>query len=220
VTTMPGPWLARVARTLGVPLLLAASCAPPPDRASRAAWEEVVSPSFDCGAARSSAQELVCEDTELARLDLRLDSVFALALARAGSMADAARALPELRAHQRGWVKGRDDCWKAGDLRTCVREAYRRRAAELEAQYMLLEGRPPVFWFCDNDPTNEFVTSFYETDPPSARIERGDRTVVALLTPSASGSRYEGPFGIVFWTRGDEAQVDWPQGTSLSCVVR
>jgi uncharacterized protein len=178
-----------------------------------------VAPSFDCRRARSTAEELVCGDDELARLDLRLDSVFGLAVARANAMADAVAAVRTLRGLQRGWVRGRDECWQAPDLGACVREAYRRRIAELEANYMLIEGVPPTFWVCEGDPTIEFVTSFYETDPPSTRIERGDRTVVGLLAPSASGARYEGPSGISFWIHGSAARVEWPRGTSLSCVV-
>ena len=201
--------------------MLLVSCAPPPDRADGPGEAELaVSPSFDCGAPRSSAEELVCSDPELAGLDLALDSVFALAVRSTDDMADGSSALAELRAVQRGWIQGRDDCWKAEDLRECVQMAYRRRTAELEAQFQLREGSAPAFWMCDGNPANEFVTTFYDTAPPTARIERGDRTVVALLTRSASGARYEGPFGIVFWTKGAEAQVEWPQGTSLSCVAR
>jgi len=37
-----------------------------------------------------------------------------------------------LKAEQRGWVKGRDDCWKRSDVRGCVAGEYRSRIAELK----------------------------------------------------------------------------------------
>lgn len=205
----------------GIVALSIVSCSPSAERTDHTGEAQVaVSPSFDCTAPRSSAEELVCGDADLARLDLSLDSVFTMAVASTAGMADGSAAAAELRAVQRGWIKGRDECWKAEDLRRCVDDAYRRRTAELEAQFMLREGSSPVFWICGGNPADEFVTTFYDTDPPTARIERGDRTMVALLSPSASGSRYEGPFGAVFWTKGTEAQVEWPQGTRWSCVAR
>lgn len=205
----------------GIATLFLVSCAPSPEGADGTGEVTLVkSPSFDCTMPRSSAEELVCTDPGLAGLDVALDSVFDLAVTRTGAMADGAAAAAELRAVQRGWIKGRDDCWKAEDLRGCVDEAYRRRIAELEAAFMLREASPPVFWICEGNPANEFVSTFYDTDPPTARIERGDQTVVALLSPSASGARYAGPSGVVFWTKGTEATVEWPQGTSLSCVAR
>lgn len=37
-----------------------------------------------------------------------------------------------LKAEQRGWVKGRNDCWKSGDQRGCVKRSYDERIGELK----------------------------------------------------------------------------------------
>ena len=93
------------------------------------------SPSFDCAKANSAAEELICAEDALAQLDARMAQTYAQALTAAMDDADT------LRAMQRGWIKGRDDCWKANDLRTCVSDAYLLREAELVAKWML---QPPL----------------------------------------------------------------------------
>ena len=35
---------------------------------------------------------------------------------------------------QRGWVSGRDDCWKPDDVRRCVLESYQTRLVELKGR--------------------------------------------------------------------------------------
>jgi uncharacterized protein len=42
-----------------------------------------------------------------------------------------------LKAHQRGWIKGRDDCWKADDEKKCMADEYRLRIKELKEKYGL-----------------------------------------------------------------------------------
>lgn len=71
-------------------------------------------PSFDCTKTDSAAAEQVCEDKELAALDQELTRLFALA--KNGPHITASRR-KELIATQRGWIKGRDECWKSRDLR-------------------------------------------------------------------------------------------------------
>ncbi len=78
----------------------------------------------------------------------------------------------------------------------------------------------PVFWSCNGNPANEFVTIYHQTDPQAARVERGDQSEIFLRTPTASGARYEGSSGRWFWSRGDSAMIAWPQTDTLNCVVR
>ncbi len=65
---------------------------------------------------------------------------------------------------------------------------------------------------------NEVVATFFETDPPAARLERGDQTVTAWLVPAASGAKYEGR-NVELWTKGPEASVTWLD-ERLKCVSR
>lgn len=37
-----------------------------------------------------------------------------------------------LKAEQRGWIKGRNDCWRSDDMRGCVAGEYRLRINELK----------------------------------------------------------------------------------------
>jgi len=174
-------------------------------------------PSFDCGEPRSAAEEAVCANDALAALDRRLAVVWREALAAARGVADAATAVPRLRAEQRGWIKGRDECWKAGEgLDACVRVRYRDRIAELQAAWMLVAAAPPVFYRCDDN--SEVVLTEMASDTPTARLERGDTTVVAWRRPAALGLRYEGPFGVSLYARGGEARVVWNQrARALTC---
>ena len=114
------------------------------------------SPSFDCAKAASSAETLICENAELAQLDRRVAARYAAAVETVGQMDSGARkAEHELRAIQRGWIKGRDDCWKAEDPTECIRASYLRREGELVAQWHLEEPSDVVFWTCDGNPANE-----------------------------------------------------------------
>lgn len=177
-------------------------------------------PSFDCANAESSAEALICADAALAALDRRITNLYAQALERAEGVATS-DAAETLRAIQRGWIKGRDECWKSEDLRSCVETAYTRREAELVAEWLLQEPTAIVTWTCEGNPANEVVTYFFETTIPSIRFERGDTIAPGMLVPTASGAKYEADFGRSIWIKGDEAtyREPDPDGTALTCVV-
>lgn len=180
-------------------------------------------PSFDCAKAGTSAEEMVCADADLARLDRLVADRYAAAMAAARALdAGADEAEAELRAYQRGWIKGRDECWKADDQRACVQASYQRREAELVATWMLEEPTNTAFWACGGNPANEVVTMFFDTDLPSLRFERGDSIDVGVLTRTASGARYDGSFGRFIWIKGNEATYrdPDPDGTEYQCVLR
>lgn len=182
--------------------------------------ESAVVPSFACDEPASEVESLICTDAALAELDLRLDSVWTLGLATMADRGAPAADLDLMRAEQRGWIGGRDECWKAGDVTACVREAYRTRTAEIEVSFALAPSGDPTFWSCRGNPADEFVVTFFETDPPGARVERGDRQEVFLAVPAASGSRYSGPFGTEIWLKGDEGTFVWPQTDTIPCELR
>jgi len=87
------------------------------------------SPSFNCAKATHEAEKLICKDAELASLDRDLAQLYAAVLKNTP-----ARDQKLLKAEQRGWIKGRDDCWKSSDARGCIVEAYQDRTSELEAR--------------------------------------------------------------------------------------
>lgn len=180
------------------------------------------SPAFDCAKAETSAEKLICDDADLAKLDRLVAGRYAAALEAIKRLdTDAASAESTMRANQRGWIKGRDECWKADDLRECVEAAYLRREGQLVARWMLEKPTGVSFWACGGNPANEVVTMFFDTTLPSVRFERGDTIDTGSLVRTASGSRYEGSFGRSIWIKGDNAtyrEAD-PDGTTFECTL-
>jgi uncharacterized protein len=89
------------------------------------AW--AASPSFDCAKAQSSVEKLICNDAELAELDRSLSSLYGTLLKHTPASGQ-----KTLKAEQRGWVKGRDECWKSDDMRGCVKSEYESRIRALK----------------------------------------------------------------------------------------
>ncbi len=171
-------------------------------------------PTFNCAKAQGEVEKLICSDAALAALDRQLDEVYKAASAKAkGKLAT------QPREEQRGWVKGRNDCWKAktktwltatwtvDSAKDCVDAQYRLRTSELQAVWRLL---PPktVSFACQNNPANEVVANFFDTDPPTFRLERGDRTQTLWHVGAAGAGQYEGQnVGLV--QQGSELKVSW-----------
>jgi membrane-bound inhibitor of C-type lysozyme len=49
-------------------------------------------------------------------------------------------------------------------------------------------------------------------------VEYGDGIDAMVLSPAASGTRYDGSFGRMFWEKGGEALFTWTDGAEQSCV--
>lgn len=129
-------------------------------------------PSFDCKSKElSSAEKLICTDSELATMDRDLAEVFTHAKAL-----DKKVVKGSLPAEQRGWIKGRDDCWKASDLKGCIKAEYLRRTAELQAKYRILSPVTVTSYTCENNPSHQLIVSHFATKQPSIAVEHGDDT--------------------------------------------
>jgi uncharacterized protein len=164
-------------------------------------------PSFGCAkVAAGSIEAMVCSDGELSALDRQLASVYAAAAKKAANEHP-----PVLKAEQRGWIKGRGDCWKSDDKRSCVRDEDRLRIAELQARYRLVASRGPFRFVCDGNPANEVITTFFETDPGTLIAERGDSVSLMYQQRSASGTRYQGR-NETFWEHQGVATITWGYG--------
>ena len=164
-------------------------------------------PSYSCAEVETgSIEALICADSDLAALDRKLAEVYKAALAKAVNEHP-----PVLKAEQRGWIKGRNECWKSGDKRKCVAEEYRLRIAELQARYRLVPARGPFAFACDGNAANEVTVTYFETDPPTLIAERGDSVSVMYRQPAASGIRYQGR-NESFWEHQGEARITWGYG--------
>ncbi|PWC37944.1 hypothetical protein TSO352_07670 [Azospirillum sp. TSO35-2] len=170
-------------------------------------------PSFSCAQASSSVERLVCADQSLSDLDRKLAEVFVQAAATRMATADPVT----LKAEQRGWIKGRDDCWKSKDMRGCVEQLYQDRIVELQARYGLVAAEPPIVWVCDGDAKSLVTVRFFDTDPPTLIAERGGRSSLMYGRSAASGARYEGQ-NTAFWEHHGEAAVVWGVGApEMTC---
>ena len=86
-------------------------------------------PSFDCAKVKKESSEaLICSSDELMDLDKELAAVYKQALPKATKD-------DMLIAHQRGWIKGRNDCWKADNEKKCMADTYRLRIKELKEKF-------------------------------------------------------------------------------------
>lgn len=171
-------------------------------------------PSFDCAKVPPGGiARMVCDDEALSALDRKLADVYGAAAKKAANEHP-----PTLRVEQNGWIRGRDDCWKADDKRACVAGEYTRRIAALQARYRLVPGRGPVAWLCEGDRRNEIVTTFFATEPPTLIAERGDSVSLMYREGAGPDSRFVGR-NESLKERGDGISVVWGYGaTELHCV--
>lgn len=169
-----------------------------------------VSPSFDCSNAAGEVETLICQDSSLSTLDKQMAEVYPAALANYPEQEQATA-----KAMQRGWIKGRNECWKASDIKSCVEFAYKSRIVELQITGGLLTVPEAKSYQC-RETDKPFTAVFYpQTDPASAVFTWGDQQVIALIARSASGSKYAGR-NVTFWEHQGEVQVEWLD-SQLSC---
>jgi uncharacterized protein len=167
-------------------------------------------PSYDCSVARGIIETLICQDPALAALDRKMAAVYAAAEPKASDEFPSI-----LKPEQRGWVKGRNDCWKSDPRRDCVSEAYRLRIAELQARYRLVEASPPATYLCPDK--SEVVAVYFKTDPATLIAERGDSVSLMYQQPAASGARYVGRNESI-WEHQGVAMIQWGYGAAeMSC---
>jgi uncharacterized protein len=173
-------------------------------------------PSFDCSKVKAnSIEDMICKDPQLSALDREMAEVFAAAEAKATNEHP-----PVLKPEQRGWIKGRNDCWKSDDVRQCVAQAYTLRIAELQARYRLVPAKGPVSYICDGQPAKEVIATFFETEPPTAIAEFGDQTSLMYVQPAASGAKYQGR-NESLWEHQGEALITWGYDSpEMRCQVR
>lgn len=176
-------------------------------------------PSFDCAKASSGAEEAICASDDLAALDREVSRLYGLA-AKGPNMTD--DRLKNLRAYQRGWVKGRDDCWKSDlGIDACVAQEYAIRIQELRQGYAdaRTEDGPsdgPYPYACDGLDALVGAT-FINAGKSRVVLQWRENTIVLPISESGSGARYQ-QANTVFWTKGDDAMFTTPDGNEYSCV--
>ena len=150
---------------------------------------------------RNIVESLICQDDILATLDKKLAGIYAAAVKK-----DNDTHLADLKADQRGWIKGRNACWKSEKKRLCVEQAYIYRSAALQAQYQLVPDNDTFNFICDDEQFNEVIVTFYQTTPLTIIASRGDNK--SLMYIQAIGSIYQGR-NEMFWEHQGEALITW-----------
>ena len=170
-------------------------------------------PSFSCqDKALNTVEKQICQSKVLSNLDVKMKTVFEKALKKV--ILEESR---ELKAEQRGWIKGRDDCWKSEPAHLCIAQRYQYRIAELQVEYQLIDALGPMFYVCDGRPLDEIIVTFYSTEPPSILAERAGQVSFMLLQETASGAKYQGP-NETFWEHQGQASVIWGADSStMTC---
>ena len=181
---------------------------------ARAQAPTATGPAFDCKASGlGTIEKMVCADPALAALDRKVAALYRQAQKKAVNEHP-----PVLRATQRGWVKGRNDCWKAEDKRACTEQSYIFRSIELQTGYRLAPLRGPFTFACDGDPRNEVIVNYFDTRPASLVAERGDSVSMMIQEPVASGTLYVGRNEAIREHQG-EAMIRWGYGApEMRCV--
>ena len=168
-------------------------------------------PSYDCATASGQVEQMICADETLAALDRELAAVYAEAV-----LTYPLEEQTNLKVQQRGWIKGRDACWKAEDVAACVEGNYRARIVELQITSGQLPAPEAVSYACTGFEEQPLLAAFYrDTTPASVVLTRGDEQLIAFIARSGSGARYTAA-GIEFWEHQGEATVNW-YGTGLQC---
>ncbi|MDB5433062.1 MAG: hypothetical protein JWP35_4178 [Caulobacter sp.] len=112
-----------VVRPVDAPLPAPITAAPPEPAVIPVDQRPARGAGFDCGAARSPAEMMVCYDPSLAAADRRMQRAWRRAL-------DSGASHDELRRDQRAWLRDRDEA--ALDSPEAVRSLYVQRTRELE----------------------------------------------------------------------------------------
>ncbi|MBB3176635.1 MliC family protein [Variovorax sp. Sphag1AA] len=183
------------------------------------------SPSFSCATPSGAAEEAVCKDDTLAALDRETARLYRLASSTRGL---GAKEKKELVAYQRGWIKGRNDCWKAADANACIRDSYMVRIGELRTRFAAARSQDkqgvshgPASVRCPDG--MDIKATFVNVEPPLALLALPDSSSLVLtIARSASGARYTAttPQGdALFWQKGPEAFVQIPGGKEQTCSV-
>lgn len=173
-------------------------------------------PCDDCSEADTSIERLIRGNPELAGLERQLAATYqaAMAVHREAGNADRARRLEERQAQ---WEAELDECVSTANPVDCVRNRYELRVARLQVEYGMVPAERRVVYRCDGDPEVRVAATYFATDRPTVRLQRGERSVVAGLVRLRSGSRYLADGGVSFQTEGDAATIEWPPGDTLRC---
>lgn len=168
-------------------------------------------PSFDCSRDDlTTIETLICDSAKLSSTDRQLATIYTRVLEDYPANQDF------LKAEQRGWIKGRNDCWKAPNKFDCTEQSYSRRIAELQAKYRLVSHSATLFYVCNNQPAFELVTTRFNTNPEIIIAELGDHS--AVLFNQAHSNKFIGRNERIDVFK-DHLLISWGEYSNVKCVA-
>lgn len=181
-------------------------------------------PSFDCTKAESDAEKAVCSDDTLASMDLELSRLFQRAAEGPNMDPDRHRML---QAEQRGWIKGRDECWKSDlGIPFCTASEYAFRIAEIRQGYADARAENgaslgPYAYVCEGMEVPVSAV-FVNTLAPMVVLRWGENAIVLPSVATGSGAKYASDLWYggeaLFWTSRDEATFMPPGQPETTCL--
>jgi uncharacterized protein len=190
--------------------------------ASPSTAQPAIGPSFDCArVAPGTSKATVCESKDISILDRELARVYLLAV-----NATTGKPQEDLKAMERGWIKARDECWKAADQNDCVLFAYVDQIATLRAMTKAAradKGRSLVTGPDAMQCSDGIIRlTRVALDPPLLHLRYKDRAFLMRSVPTGSGARYQTTTkegSADFWSKGDKAQLALDGGPPQTCKI-
>jgi uncharacterized protein len=178
---------------------------------------------YDCKNRNGEVENIICNNQELIKLDYQLQAIYDQALAKAASIDDRPKeAVKLLKTTQRGWIKGRNDCWKESDAKIkCIKSNYEQRIAFLQAKWILVPQGATNQYFCQENKSG-FTITFYPTQPiASIAVEYGDQRLIFLQIDTKNRNRYDGEFGRYIELGNKDGLFVWEQtNPPLKCILQ
>ncbi|GAA0787562.1 MULTISPECIES: MliC family protein [Pseudomonadati] len=179
------------------------------------------SPSYNCNKAQDSIEKLICQSDELSQLDKQLQPLYSQAIKQL-SHHDA----QTLTAQQRGWIKGRNECWKAEDKTECTRASYQTRITELQISAGSVEVPSPTYYVCDNEPAFQLSVYFYNNTLLPAAVfsyssaqQPPSDPALGFVTRTGSGAKYQAQ-NATLWTHQQEATLTFFEQPPIICQIQ
>lgn len=172
-------------------------------------------PSFDCSNVREqSAEAIICNDKELSEMDREVDRLYNKIKSQT-TQSD----FKNIKAYQHGWIKGRNESWKAENPREHIFQSYQRRIAVLKVQAGEMEAPKPLVYQCTGGEFDTLTVSLYETNPPVGVFTRtpgGDWPQYIATGFDDQGSIHYNTGGLDFVDRDGHVDLNWA-GTLMKC---
>lgn len=141
-------------------------------------------PAFSCSFPQSRVEAIICADAELSLLDLELAVTFRKARLNADGLG-----VYHLYADRKKWRQRRDQCTAEENTKSCVKQSYERRIAELKARYGMAKPSATVSYDCNTLTQRKALVSFFDTDPKMLIAKYGDKNS-AMFDQSSDNDFY------------------------------